>query len=147
MAWRTKQVTTDDANHLLMVDVESNEENFQEAKVIFASENGNDVDASREFFFEIPNDNGNNKEVISTMLSLLHSLRYGYVIVVFFIGWITCNPMIASNVGIDNSISEPSDNNEIVVEVTILYSFCSIQCIKLVSSILKILLIVIIFIL
>ena len=56
MAWQTKQLTRDEACCLLMIDLDSNKEDFQEAEVIFVRENDSDVDVSSDFFFEIPND-------------------------------------------------------------------------------------------
>ena len=49
MAWRTKQLTSDEACCLLMVDVDSDKEDFQEAEVIFARKNDSDVDVSSDF--------------------------------------------------------------------------------------------------
>ena len=74
MAWRTKQITTDEANRLRMVDVDSYEEDFQKAEVVFAQQNDNYVDVLSEFFFEISNDNENNKGGISTVFSLVSLL-------------------------------------------------------------------------
>ena len=53
MAWRRKQLTTDEASRVLTVDVVSDKEDFQEAEVIFLKENDSDVDASSDPFFEI----------------------------------------------------------------------------------------------
>ena len=59
----------DEANRILLVDVDSDEKDFQEAEIIFAQENDSSVDASGDFFFEIPNDNQNIEGGISTVLS------------------------------------------------------------------------------
>ena len=76
MAWRTKQLTSDEACCLLVVDVDSGKEDFPEAEVIFARENDSDVDALSDFFFEIPSDNENTEGGISTVFSLVHLLCY-----------------------------------------------------------------------
>ena len=51
-----------------MLYVDNDKEDFQEAEVLFARENDSDMDVSSDFFFEIPNDNENNKGGMSTVL-------------------------------------------------------------------------------
>ena len=94
-----KQLSTDRANHLLVVGVDSAEEVFQEAQVMLVQENDLDVDPLSGFFFEIPNDHENDEGSISTVFSLENLMCYGYFTVVFFL--VLIKPMLASNIGDD----------------------------------------------